>query len=179
MNLNEIISRLKIFLKIQDDKELAEILGVSPQDFANRYRRGTLINLILEFVLNKNVNLNWIFWGKGDMVVEKNNKQRQLVANDFKVNYLKKDFCRPIKKISGDCMIVTAAEMEFIHDLLCILKSGDEGLIEAIKTNLREFKRLSKILNPNFGDIIILDRRINNELIKFKNRRDHNNNLPS
>lgn len=67
MNINEIISRLKIFQEVTDDKDIAGYLDISAQDFSNRKQRGTLLTLIIRKVVNENVNLHWLLTGEGDM----------------------------------------------------------------------------------------------------------------
>lgn len=43
---------------MRNDREIAILLGVSPQDFSNRKRRGTLRHLISVWALREGVNLN-------------------------------------------------------------------------------------------------------------------------
>ena len=61
--------------------------------------------------------------------------------------------------------------MELIHDLLAILKGEDKEIKAAIKANIKQFKRLSGLLNEHFGDIILLERRVRIEPIEYPDRR--------
>jgi len=56
--------------------------------------------------------------------------------------------------------VVTKEEMALLHQLLTVLRTGDEDIKSAIKGNLLMAVRLCRFLNPRFGDIIILDRRV-------------------
>ncbi len=64
MNLVEIIERIKGLHGFTKDKELADFLGLSEQDFNNRKKRGTLLRLILDWSINESMNLNWLLRGK-------------------------------------------------------------------------------------------------------------------
>jgi Sec-independent protein translocase protein TatA len=67
MKSQNIISRFKKALGYSSDKQLAELFGISQQDFSNKKRRGTLQSLIIKHALNTNVNMNWLLTGEGNM----------------------------------------------------------------------------------------------------------------
>jgi hypothetical protein len=67
--------------------------------------------------------------------------------------------------------VVKEEEMQAIHQVLTVLRSGDPATISAIKGNLLMAVRLCKFLNPRFGDIIMLERRVKQIDIPFPDRR--------
>ncbi|WP_319406115.1 helix-turn-helix domain-containing protein [uncultured Desulfosarcina sp.] len=58
------LQRIKSIRNISKDKEIAILLDLSPQDFSNRKKRGTLIDPIVRWGINENVDLNWVLNGK-------------------------------------------------------------------------------------------------------------------
>jgi transcriptional regulator with XRE-family HTH domain len=99
----------------------------------------------------------WLLTGEGEMFKAEKYSPQEKEAHQVAEG---PNFYAIVEQVSGRCTIVSAEDMEMIHDLLCILKSDDQGIKEAIRANLREFKRLSGFLNAQFGDIIILERRV-------------------
>jgi len=63
----EIISRIKYLTGKKRDKELADLFNISPADFLNRKKRGTLLPLIIEWGIHESVNLDWLLTGQGPM----------------------------------------------------------------------------------------------------------------
>jgi len=66
----EIIDRLKAFLKSKKDKDVAGLISLSPQDFYNRKKRDTLLTPITTWAISKKMNLNWVIAGKGSKYLE-------------------------------------------------------------------------------------------------------------
>jgi phage repressor protein C with HTH and peptisase S24 domain len=64
VNLDDIIGRLKRVSGIPQNKELADILGISSSDFSNRKKRGTLLPMIIDWAIHENVNLHWLVTGE-------------------------------------------------------------------------------------------------------------------
>lgn len=65
-----------------------------------------------------------------------------------------------IEQVGGRATVATEEEIALIHKLLRILRSEDPGIVSAITANLTQFERLSKLVNAQFGDIILLERRV-------------------
>ncbi len=61
----DIIQRIKGIYNLENDKQVAGIFNLSPKDFSNRKKRGTLIPLIVEWAVNENVDLDWLIKGQG------------------------------------------------------------------------------------------------------------------
>lgn len=62
MIISEVL--LKKIMKLKGfelEKEIAALLGLSPPDFSARKKKGTLLPLILEWAINENVNLDYLF----------------------------------------------------------------------------------------------------------------------
>ena len=61
-----VIERLKDLLSLGSDKELSEILKMTPAAFNNRKRSGSLpYKQIIDVGNKQNVNLNWLLTGEG------------------------------------------------------------------------------------------------------------------
>ena len=65
-NINGLVKR-KI-TKCDNQKQLAELLNISPEDLSNRKRRGTLTKLIEIEAYKRNINFDWIKTGEGDVI---------------------------------------------------------------------------------------------------------------
>ncbi|MGE0087746.1 MAG: helix-turn-helix domain-containing protein [Desulfococcaceae bacterium] len=62
-NIDQIISRIREREGARTKRELAEILNISPQDFSQREKRGTLLPLLLEWAMQRNISLDWLISG--------------------------------------------------------------------------------------------------------------------
>ena len=71
LDLSKILLIIKKSRNLTLNKEIAELLNLSEQDFSNRKKRGTLIEPIVKWGVNENVNLNWLLTGKGEPYVTK------------------------------------------------------------------------------------------------------------
>ncbi|MCP4113252.1 MAG: bacteriophage CI repressor [Desulfobacteraceae bacterium] len=67
IEVNKIINRILEALSLKTEKELAIILGISPQDFSQRKKKGTLLKLIINSEINKNINYDWLLTGEGEI----------------------------------------------------------------------------------------------------------------
>ena len=67
MKIDELISRLKIYFKVEADKELAQYLGVSATNLSNWKKRNTF-DFDVIFTKCEGINLNWLFFGEGDLL---------------------------------------------------------------------------------------------------------------
>jgi len=70
MNFDEIIKRSHEVLDLKSDKQLADILGISQQNFSNKKKKGTLFPEIVRVIseLHPEVNLDWVVNGRGSKV---------------------------------------------------------------------------------------------------------------
>lgn len=59
----EIIGRLSEYVGKKKKKDIAELLGVTPSDYNNRLKRGTILNLVVQWAIDENVDLNWLIRG--------------------------------------------------------------------------------------------------------------------
>ncbi|CAN2041044.1 HTH araC/xylS-type domain-containing protein [Candidatus Magnetomoraceae bacterium gMMP-15] len=87
MNTNKIIDKIKYIKKFKSDKDIAELLGISPTNFNNRKKRGTLIPLITEWGIHEKVDLNWLL--KGDESVYKTSPNNQQINLDILTEVIK------------------------------------------------------------------------------------------
>lgn len=69
MNHDQILKRFKEYRRLAYDKNVAELFNISPQDFVQRKKIGTLTDLIIEKSLNDNINLHWLITGTGPMKI--------------------------------------------------------------------------------------------------------------
>lgn len=70
-NINDVLYRLKTLFKVADDKEVAEIIGLTAANIYERKRRNSIpYEAIVNALRDTNANLEWIFYGIGDQNVE-------------------------------------------------------------------------------------------------------------
>lgn len=122
VNFDLVIGRIGCFKGINGDKFIAAALGISPQDFSNRKKRGSLLPVIFEWAINENVNLDWLMKGEGEM------RQPQPIAVS--------------EKIEGFQPIPLNAERRhgvLFNRLQRIVNEGDKAKIEAVKAQLKAF----------------------------------------
>ncbi|TCS38504.1 phage repressor protein C with HTH and peptisase S24 domain [Paucimonas lemoignei] len=63
----EVISRAKIALKVNGDKELAALLEMSATAFSNRKKKGSIpYEKLTELLASRNVDFRWVFTGSVD-----------------------------------------------------------------------------------------------------------------
>ncbi|MCP4104341.1 MAG: bacteriophage CI repressor [Desulfobacteraceae bacterium] len=56
------------------DKEVAKLIGLSPTNFNNRKKRGSLISTISEWAVDESVDIQWLLTGVDDMRGQKTDK---------------------------------------------------------------------------------------------------------
>jgi hypothetical protein len=64
LDTESILIRIKSLRAVSKDKDIAMLLELSPQDFSNRKKRDTLIEPIVKWGINENVDLNWLLTGE-------------------------------------------------------------------------------------------------------------------
>lgn len=62
--INSVILRLKLHYGINNDKDLANIIGMAGTNFSMKKKAGTLINDLFFHCKKENLDLNYIFKGK-------------------------------------------------------------------------------------------------------------------
>lgn len=67
VNIELIIERAMIAFKCGNQKQLADLFKVSPEDLSNRKRRGTLTKLIEKEAYRNKISYDWIKTGQGNM----------------------------------------------------------------------------------------------------------------
>ena len=112
VNFDKIITRIAVLKGVAGDKHVAAILGLSPQDFSNRKKRGSLMPAIIEWAINETVNLEWLF--RGD--------ENNAVAEE-QADYMGRN-CR-------DKRVIILSEK-----LYRIIEEGNEKKIKAVEAQL-------------------------------------------
>ncbi|MFH1215744.1 MAG: hypothetical protein V1706_04495 [Pseudomonadota bacterium] len=59
VDIEEIIDRLKKKTSLSTNKDIADLLGLSPTDYCNRKKRGTLLPLLIDWAMNEKVDLQY------------------------------------------------------------------------------------------------------------------------
>jgi hypothetical protein len=67
MEIDAVLERIKQIKSLKNEKEIAFLLGLSPQDFSNRKRRNTLRPLVLEWAAREGINMNWLIREEGEV----------------------------------------------------------------------------------------------------------------
>lgn len=66
MEIDSVLERIKQLKSLKSEKDVALLLGLSPQDFSNRKRRDTLRPLVLEWAAREGINMNWLICEQGE-----------------------------------------------------------------------------------------------------------------
>lgn len=66
MDVEAVLKRIKQAKSLRSDKEIALLLGLSPQDFSNRKKRDTLRPLLLEWAARERISVNWLIREEGE-----------------------------------------------------------------------------------------------------------------
>lgn len=75
VNLDGMIKRMLEIKGLSQSKEAAKLLGISPADFSNRKRRGTLLPLMIEWAIGEKIDLHWFITGEG---LKRTNKETEI-----------------------------------------------------------------------------------------------------
>lgn len=122
VNFDSVFKKIGVLKSVSSSKEMASILGLSPQDFHNRKKRETLLPVIVEWAINENVDLNWLV--KGEIVEEQSSRGAVAEA--------------PI-------LYSTDRQAEVLHHKLQrIFDGGNKNSIEAIKGMLKALDPAAK-----------------------------------
>ena len=86
MDTLAITKRFKDFMGFVSDKEAADFLDISQQDFANRKQRSTFIILLIDKIVHLNVNLHWLITGQGEIRIDKSDQNSyQEILEKYKI----------------------------------------------------------------------------------------------
>ncbi len=64
VDVSPIVNNAKSLLKIPSDAKLAELLGLSPQDFNKRKKIGSILPLLIILGINEKIDMNELIFGK-------------------------------------------------------------------------------------------------------------------
>jgi hypothetical protein len=67
MNVNDVVSRLKSRLSIKTDKQLAGLLNISEQNYANQKKKGTILIQIINLAIHYKMSMDWLIYGHEDL----------------------------------------------------------------------------------------------------------------
>lgn len=127
VDLEKIIKRLKSFLGVSRDIQLADIFKLSPQDFNKRKKRGTLLPLIIDWAISQTVDMNWLLLGEeggGDSFI---NKERSEDPNDQVVELLRKT--REVLTSKTQYADSLAANIDSFHRAVELEKTQKEAAV--------------------------------------------------
>lgn len=83
LNFEEIIERFRDFTGLKSKKQIAELFKIGQNEFSNMKKTGGLIPFFIEHGIQHNLNLNWLFTGKGKMLVTEEIPQQKEVVVDY------------------------------------------------------------------------------------------------
>lgn len=83
LNFQDIVERAKKAFKINEDKEISDIIGMSNQAFYNRKKTKSLPYDELLLAANKrNIDFNWLLTGEGEMYKNAVNEQKSSYGSE-------------------------------------------------------------------------------------------------
>lgn len=65
INFDDVIARIKESMNYSANLQVAELFGLSAADFSKRKKTGTILPIVVEWAINKKVNIDWLLTGKG------------------------------------------------------------------------------------------------------------------
>jgi hypothetical protein len=74
VHFDDIINRIKELKSLRHDSEVADLFKLSPNDFSNRKKRGTLAPLVLEWGTHENVCWDWLIAGRGSPNIDESDE---------------------------------------------------------------------------------------------------------
>lgn len=129
-NIEEILSRIREREGTRTKRELAEILNISPQDFSQREKRGTLLPLLVEWAMQRNVSLDWLVSGR------EMKDDAQFLSDSEAPGYTIRAKS-PVQTQSDDPKNTADCREQGLHLLAEILSSGNEAVIQLALAQLR------------------------------------------
>lgn len=81
-----LVGRTIIAFECNSLRQLSKIFNIFPQDISNRIRRKTFLPLIEEEASKRNININWIITGRGEMML-KDGVSEQMVASGNNIDF--------------------------------------------------------------------------------------------
>lgn len=127
---SEIIKRLMKAAGYETKEKLAAALGMTSSNLSNKQKRGTLHKLIVEESLNKNININWIYTGIGEIYCDIVEAPHKPVAEP-----------QPADATARSCYPEdwTPEQINICKKVKAILESRHEVYAAALKANVDAF----------------------------------------
>lgn len=72
--IDQVVGRIKEEYRLKENKQVAELIGLSQQNFSKKKSKGTVLNDILEWSLKTDKDLNFIFKGQVQLREEKKDR---------------------------------------------------------------------------------------------------------
>lgn len=152
VNIDEVIDRLKTYLKIDKDNKLANKLGISPQDFINRRKKGTLLSYIFQFAVNHKINLQWLIYGSTQDKEIESLRDIQMPASEELDIYVLLKKAGEVLESPGIYRTALASNINAFHH--SIKMSQDLADMKARMDTLEEFEAQTKIKFDELAQLI-------------------------
>lgn len=162
-----IIERAKIAFKCSTQKQLAEILHVSPEDLSNRKRRGTFTELIEIEAYNRNINYDWILTGNGSMFLSEA-VSSQRVADDLE----SREGVSTTKEVDNTILFSCTEKSLSLHQQLeHICRDGSEKQINAVAAILEGTEQSIMQFEAIMAEMLKLSKKIDQLETTLKSER--------
>jgi len=133
---NEIMGRLKEYFGVSTNKKVGELLNLDYNTIKSwSSRRKIVVETLLTALRGKNININWLFTGNGNMKLS----ESEILLNDISV--IERAFNSSIDPMLLDKI----SKSENMQELINLLDYAPDGFLEQIIVRLKEFKEMSKI----------------------------------
>ena len=146
VNFNEIIGRIKSFLGISLNKELAVIMGLSASDFSKRKKTGAILPLIIDWGIAQKVDLNWLIKGYGSQPNKSLTYNIDTIESEVHspdVVYCPDPWHETLKKAK----LILEANTEDSNALAANIKAAHKSMLEKadLKKRVEQLEKLSTI----------------------------------
>lgn len=132
--IDSIVGRIKQEYSLKGDNQVADLIGISAQNFSLKKRRGTVINDILLWAVYNNKDLNLLFKGKASR--EASVRRRDNIYLDKAFEWANETLTKDVRNQNWFEVQFEKAFPEFLT-----WKEGKEGTAE--KNKIAQFSKIA------------------------------------
>jgi len=133
---NEIMGRLKEYFEVSTNKRVGELLGLDYNIIKSwSSRKKIVIETLLHSLRDKNININWLFTGNGNMKLS----ESEILLND--ISKIESAFNNSIDPM----LLEKIANNPELQRVINLLDYAPDEFISQIISRLEKFQELSEL----------------------------------